>query len=130
MQTRVNKTCVVKRSSSAAACALNDIISSSESSNENSESVYSDESNSELSEASQDCEIVEFQQNCDENESHNEESRLQNTPSTSAVSLLNVLKAPRRSDLTRKRKVVVNDVHKGKRPMKGRYSKATVHVKA
>ena len=50
--------------------------------------------------ALEDCEIVEFQQNCDESESHNEESRLKNTPlkntpSTSAVSLLNVLKVPR-----------------------------------
>ena len=108
---------------------MNDIVSSSESSNKDSESVYSVESNSELSEASQDCEIVEFQQNCDENESHNEESHLQNTPSTLAVSLLNVLKVPRRLDLTRKRKVAVNDVHKGKHPMKGRYSKATVNVK-
>ena len=103
MRTRVNKICMAKRCSSAAAQALNDILSSSESSNEDSESIYSDESNSELSEASQDCEIVEFQQNCDESESHNEERCLQNIPSTSAVSLSNVLKAPRRSDLTRKR---------------------------
>ena len=108
---------------------MNDILSSYESSDEDSESVYSDKSNSKLSEVSQDCEIVEFQQNCDGSESHNEESCLQNTPSTSAVSLLNVRKAPRQSDLTRKRKVAVNDVHKGKRPMKGRYSKATVNVK-
>ena len=85
VRTRVNKTCMAKQSSSAAVCALNDILFSSESSNEDSESVYSDESNSELSEASQDCKIVEFQQNCDESESHNEESRLQNTPSTLAA---------------------------------------------
>ena len=108
---------------------MNDILSSYESSNEVSESVYSDKSNSKLTEVSQDCEIVEFQQNCDGSESHNEESRLQNTPSTLAVPLLNVRKTPRQSDLTRKRKVAVNDVHKGKRPMKERYSKATVNVK-
>ena len=86
---------MAKRSSSAAARALNDILPSSKSSNEDSKSVYSDESNSELSEANQDCEIVEFQQNCDESESHNAESCLQNTTSTSAVSLLNVLKVSR-----------------------------------
>ena len=56
-------------------------------------------------------------QNCDENEDHNDESCVQNTPSTSAASLLKyVLKAPRQSDLRRERKVVVNAQFKGKHP--------------
>ena len=71
------------------------ILSSSESSNEGYENVYSDksdadsdESNSELSEAGQDCEIVEFQQNCDESESQNELSHLQNSPCTESAQMI------------------------------------------
>ena len=87
------------------------VFSSSESNDDSDESIYSGESDvgSDHSKSDgKDCEIVESLQNCDENEDHNDESCLQNTPSTSAVSLLNVLKAPRESDLRRERKVVVN----------------------
>ena len=121
---------MAKRSSSTA--ALNDILPSSESDDENDESVYSDESDvgsDDSGSEGQDCEIVESLQNCDENEALIDENRLRNTPSTSAVSLLNVLKAPRQSDLARKRKVVVNAQFKGKRPASGRSSKATVKIK-
>ena len=68
---------MAKRSSSTA--ALNDILSSSESDDENDESVYSDESDvgsDDSGSEGQDCEIVESLQNCDENEALTDESRL------------------------------------------------------
>ena len=57
--------------------------------------IGSDDSDSE----GQDCKTVESLHNCDKNEAHNDEIRLQNTSSTSAVMLLNVLKAPMQSYL-------------------------------
>ena len=71
--------------------AINDILSTSD-------SVVSDGGNSsdEFSENQElDCEIVEC------NETNNDDD-LPSQPSTSAVSLLSVLKAPRLSDLARK----------------------------
>ena len=49
-------------------------------------------------ESMQDCEIVECSQSNDNAESHNDRS-LRNVQSTSVVSLLNVLRAPRPSEL-------------------------------
>jgi len=72
----------------------------------------------------QDCGVVaSADQDC--NEVNNEDRN----SSTSAVSLLSILKAPRLSDLSRKRKVVVNPSPKGKRSSTGRTSKTTVNIK-
>ena len=117
---------------SSSTVALNDILSSSESDDENDESIYRDESDigsDDSDSEGQDCKIVESLQNCDENEAHTDESHLRNTPSTSAVSLLNVLKVPSQSDLARNRKVVVNAQFEGKHTTSERSSKVTVKIK-
>ena len=120
---------MAKRSSSAA--ALNAILSDENDDNVGSELVVGsdedDESDSESeSEGLQDCEIVESPQSYNETDARtaarNDKGRLHNTPSTSAVSLLSVLKAPRRSELSRKRKVTVNVPPKGKRSTSGKNS--------
>lgn len=49
--------------------------------------------------------------------------------STRTASLLTILKAPRQSDLSRKRKVLVNPPPKGKRSSKRLNSKATIYIK-
>ena len=73
----------------------------------------------------QDREVLAFaDQDCSEaNEDRNSSS------SYSAVSLLSILKAPRLSDLCRKRKVTVNPPPKGKRSSAARTSKTTVNIK-
>ena len=75
-----------------------------------SDSEYRSDDDNNVSE-DQDCEVVlSADQDCSEanNEDRNSSS------SSSAVSLLSVLKAPRLSDLCRKRKVAINPPPKGK----------------
>jgi len=93
--------------------------------NDKCDSEVSDGSNSsdEFSENQDlDCEILE----CSET---NNDDDLPAQPSTSAVSLLSVLKTPRLSILARKRKVAVNPPPKGKRSSSGKTSKDSVKVK-
>ena len=132
---------------SGSAHALNAILSEYSENDNNAGSeveIGSDESDAEYSdrdsdesdadsdvsdnESLQDCEIVECSQSNDNAESHNDRS-LRNAQSTSVVSLLNVLRAPRPSELARKRKMAVNKPPKGKRFTSGRESKGTVNIK-
>ena len=92
--------------------ALQDILSQAESESDDKNASENESVMKTESEAEEDCEIVESTTpGTTDSETHLSTS---SSTANSAVSLLNVLKALRSSDLTRKRKVAVNIPPKGK----------------
>ena len=107
---------MAERQTSSAA-ALNVILSDTNNSSDGDDDVHLED---------QDCGVVASTDQSDQD--CNEINTEKRSTSSSAVSLLSILKAPRLSDLSRKRKVVLNPPPKGKRSAR-RTSKTTVNIK-